>query len=165
MSPLLLFLLPMTLYTAFLAVIHANYDTSTFASNKPFSHQRLWLERAMHVLIGAVLLYFSLYDLRIVNAVLLTFAMGPLFSLLFRIALNGFRGKVWWYMGPLLPVRTKKDSRYDGWYHTAAWTLTGRKYSNGVSQTYPIKLPFYLAVTVEAVCAFTLGALALILVS
>ena len=162
MSPLLLFLLPMTLYTAFLAVIHANYDTSTFASNKPFSHQRLWLERAMHVLIGAVLLYFSLYDLRIVNAVLLTFAMGPLFSLLFRIALNGFRGKVWWYMGPDLFFRMERDSWLDGLYHKAAWWVTGRRYEQGgVVQRYPEALPFLLATTAEAVIVVVLVALAL----
>ena len=43
MTPPLLFLLPMVAYTAFLAVIDANSDTSTFATNKPFSHSRVWL--------------------------------------------------------------------------------------------------------------------------
>ena len=163
MSPLLLFLLPMTLYTAFLAVIHANGDTSTFASNdRSFSHARVWLGRAMHVLIGAVLLCLSLYDLRIVEAALVTVAMGPLFSLLFRVALNGFRGKVWWYMGPDLFFRMERDSWLDGLYHRAAWWVTGRRYEQGgVVQRYPEALPFLLATTAEAVIVVVLVALAL----
>lgn len=162
MSVTFLFFGCMTLYTAFLAVIHANYDTSTFASNKPFSHARVWLERAGHVLVGAVLLCFSLHDLRIVDAVLLTFAMGPLFSLLFRIALNGFRGKVWWYMGPDLFFRMERDSWLDGLYHKAAWMVTGRRYEQGgVVQRYPEALPFLLATVVEAVMLVVLVSLAL----
>lgn len=162
MSALLLFLLPMVAYTVLIAVIHANGDTSTFASNKPFSHQRLWLERAMHVLVGAVLLCLSLYDLRIVEAALVTVAMGPLFSLLFRPILNKFRKKVWWYMGPDLFWRTERDSWLDGLYHRAAWIVTGRRYEQGgVVQRYPEALPFLLATVVEAVMLVVLVALAL----
>ena len=162
MSPLLLFSLPLVLYTGFLVFVHANSDTSTFASNKPFSHARVWLERAGHVLIGAVLLYLSIQDLKLLPALTMTVAMGPLFSLLFRPVLNVFRKKAWWYMGPDLFFRMERDSWLDGLYHKAAWVVTGRRYEQGgVVQKYPEALPFLLATVVEAVMLVVLVALAL----
>lgn len=158
------YILTMYAFTLLMALIHANHDAATFRFGNSVVHWKQWIARSVHVIVCGTILYFAL-DVEPIPAILSTVMCGPVFSIAFRSILNCFTRHSWWYMGPLLPVRTKKDSRYDGWYHTAAWTLTGRKYSNGVSQTYPIKLPFYLAVTVEAVCAFTLGALALILVS
>ena len=151
MSPLLLFSLPLVLYTGFLVFVHANSDTSTFASNKPFSHGRVWLERAGHVLIGAVLLYLSIQDLPLLPAVTITVAMGPLFSLLFRPVLNVFRKKAWWYMGPDLFFRMERDSWLDGLYHKATWLVTGRRFGPaGVIHKYPERLPFLLATGVDA---------------
>lgn len=147
-----LFLAGMVLFTSVLAVIHANKDTSTFHSNDTtFSHIKVWLERAAHVIIGATLLYFSLLDLQLVPAMIITGAMAPLFSLLFRPILNAFRKKPWWYMGPQLFLRRKGDSVLDKVYHLAAWYVTGRRYSVGVAHKYPLSLPFILATIVEAI--------------
>jgi hypothetical protein len=155
------YVLIMFSFTMFLAVIHANHDAATFRFGNDIVHWKEWINRAAHVLSGALILYFPL-EIELVPAILSTLMCAPAFSLAFRSMLNCFTKHSWWYMGPLLRVRTKKDSRYDGWYHKAAWMLTGRKYSNGVSQTYPIKLPFYLAVMVEVL--FTLALLCAALV-
>lgn len=162
MTALYLFLAGMVPFTALLAIVEANHDAASFATNNTLSHVKAWLWRALCVLFSATLLCFSLPDLQLLPAVIITVAMAPLFSLLFRPTLNAFRKKPWWYMGPDLFWRSKRDSALDTACHYAAWWVTGRRFGpGGVLQQYPDRLPFFIATAVEVVVAAALMVIAL----
>lgn len=152
MTHLSLFTIGLSLFTLVLAVIMANKDAATFASNVSIIHVREWMERAVCVLFASTMLCLSLPRLEVVPAMIVTVAMAPLFSLAFRPILNAFRKKPYWYMGPDLFWRGKRDSALDTAYHLAAWNISGRRFGpGGVLQKYPDRLPFILATAVEVI--------------
>lgn len=69
-----------------------------------------------------------------------------MWNISFRLTLNKERGLDWWYLGPILRYRTKRDSWYDTAFHYLAWVVTGMK--KDVIHSYP-KLPAILAYAFE----------------
>ena len=141
----------------YFAFTEGKSDAFKISKNIPIDHVDAWIKRAL-----TCLGMFGLAGVAIHPMTFRTFLLLPmaafLFSAVFRSSLNDARGKVWFYMGAYIPMRTGKDSWYDGAFHWIAWAFTGfrlTEYPGGVLfSTYNERIPAILAYTFE-VLTFT----------
>ncbi len=141
----------------YFAFTEGKSDAFKISKNIPIDHVDAWIKRAL-----TCLGMFGLAGVAIHPMTFRTFLLLPmaafLFSAVFRSSLNDARGKVWFYMGAYIPMRTGKDSWYDGAFHWIAWAFTGFTIITGPKgdrySTYPERLPAILAYTFE-VLTFT----------
>lgn len=138
--------------SALVAVIYkeAVKDNNTIKEHRKVNHVKVWLARAgimvyVSFLAWSIIAHGNDFDLMPLLGFLLMSAFG--FSALFRLKLNSLRGKGWWYMGPYLDDRTKKDAWYDGLFHRFARFIA----RSPASAYYPRCLPATLAYIAESI--------------
>ena len=156
-----------TIIAAF-ALFFAHYcawdDFTQIGKDEPVHHVKQWLIRA-GISVAAIIIISGVGEVLTLRMFgLMSVAVAFLFSAWFRYRLNKLRGLEWYYMGPVLSDRTKKDSWYDGLYHWLAYAISGFNavYYDGYHTTYSLNTPGKIAYATEitlTIAAFTVAAI------
>ena len=137
-------------FTMAFAVLSGWYDARDIRLKRDIDHGVRWAFRAMVVGIAScIAMMFT--DRPVWHVLPLAVGCGFLFSFVFRLSLNLWRGEWWWYMGARLDKRGEGTgaSIYDTLWHFLAWVSAGclGKYD----PYYPERLPAILAYAFELV--------------
>ena len=94
---------PMKTLLAIIIALFAAYcatdDIADIGSERVINHRKQWILRAFGAIV-LVVLWCGYMEPHWTRVLFTTIASAPLFSLVFRTALNLLRGKSWWYVSP-----------------------------------------------------------------
>lgn len=138
------------LFAIALALLCAWQDARDIKIGNEIYHKSAWVGRAGLVTVMVLGAFcFTNHPMWVFFAALAGNAF--LFSGVFRLLLNTLCKEPWWYMGPHLGYRNKKDSKYDAAWHWIAWKFHGGRLGPTFGRpVYGVATPAKLAFAFEA---------------